>query len=277
MDLQAVLYPVLSLGGMGLLFGAGLAYASKKFGVEVDPKLALIRDALPGANCGGCGVPGCDSFAKAVLEGSAPVTGCPVGGAACAEALGKIMGVEADSEARQVAKVICNGDTVKCKERFEYQGIQDCVAASMVAGGSKSCAYGCLGLATCVRACPFDAIEIVDGRIAKIIPEKCTACGKCIEVCPKKVIDMVPYAQDVVITCNNKEAGKVVRQKCSVGCIACRICVKSCPYDAIDFENNLAFINYEKCTNCFVCVEKCPTKAIEGNFERRDKQKKDII
>ncbi len=277
MNLQVVIYPVLSLGGMGLLFGAGLAYASKKFGVEVDPKLMLIRDALPGANCGGCGVPGCDSFAKLVYEGKAPVNGCPVGGAECASALAKIMGVEAKEASKKVAKVICNGDTVRCKERFEYQGVQDCVAATMVAGGSKSCEYGCLGLATCVRACPFDAIEIVDGRIAKIIPEKCTACGKCIEVCPKNVIDMVPYHQDVVITCNNKEPGKVVRQKCSVGCIGCQICVKACPYDAIDFEHNLAVIDYEKCTNCFVCVEKCPTKAIEGNFERRDKNKKDVV
>ncbi|WP_026475935.1 RnfABCDGE type electron transport complex subunit B [Alkaliphilus transvaalensis] len=274
---QVIVLPIVSLGGMGLLFGAGLAYASKKFGTEVDPKLLLIRDALPGANCGGCGVPGCDSFAKAVFEGKLPVNGCPVGGAECASALAKIMGVEETESVKTVAKVICNGTTTKCKERFEYKGVQDCVAASMVGGGSKSCEYGCLGLGTCVRACPFDAIEIVDGRIAKIIPEKCTACGKCVEVCPKKVIDMVPYDQDVVIACNNKEVGKVVRQKCSVGCIACKICVKSCPHEAIDFENNLAFINYDKCTNCFVCVEKCPTKAIEGNYERRDMQKKDVI
>ncbi|KAB3531447.1 RnfABCDGE type electron transport complex subunit B [Alkaliphilus serpentinus] len=273
MNLQTIVYPIVSLGGLGLLFGAGLAYASQKFAIEVDPKFMAVRDALPGANCGGCGYPGCDSFAKAICKGEAPIEGCPVGGNECVVALSEIMGVEATAGVKKVAKVICNGDTVKCKEKFEYEGIEDCVAATMVAGGSKSCQYGCLGLGTCVRACPFDAIEIVDGRIAKIIPEKCTACGKCIEVCPKSVIDMVPYEQDVVITCNNKETGKVVRPKCSVACIACKICVKACPYEAIDFENNLAFINYEKCTNCFVCVEKCPTKAIEGNFERRDKNK----
>ncbi|SCY16111.1 RnfABCDGE type electron transport complex subunit B [Alkaliphilus peptidifermentans] len=273
MNIQAVVYPILGLGGMGLLFGAGLAYASQKFSVEVDPKAIAIRDVLPGANCGGCAYPGCDSFAKAVAKGEAPVTGCPVGGNECAMAVAEIMGVEATEGVKKVAKVICNGDTVKCKEKFEYEGIEDCVAASMIAGGSKSCQYGCLGLGTCVRACPFDAIEIIDGRLVRIIPEKCTACGKCIEVCPKSVIDMVPYQQDVVIACNNKETGKVVRQKCSVGCIACKICVKACPYDAIDFENNLAFIDYEKCTNCFVCVEKCPTNAIEGNFERREKRR----
>ena len=277
MNLNVVVYPILSLGGLGLLFGAGLAYASKKFEVTIDERMAAIRDALPGANCGGCGLPGCDSFARAVSEGRAPVTGCPVGGPECASALGSIMGIDAGDTVKMMAKVICNGDTARCKEKFDYEGIEDCVAANMVAGGSKSCQYGCLGLGTCVRACPFDAIEIVEGKLARIIPEKCTACGKCVEVCPKAVIDMVPFHQDVVIACNNKEPGKVVRQKCSVGCIACKICVKACPYEAIDFKDNLAFINYEKCTNCFVCVEKCPTKAIEGNFERRNIDKKDAI
>ncbi|MDR5657882.1 RnfABCDGE type electron transport complex subunit B [Serpentinicella sp. ANB-PHB4] len=270
MNIESVLYPALLLGGLGLLFGIGLAYASKKFAVELDPRITAIRDVLPGANCGGCGIPGCDGFAKAVVDGEAGVGDCPVGGPDCTKAIAKIMGVEADTKERQVAKVICNGDTHKCKEKYEYQGINDCVAASLVSGGSKACDYGCLGLGTCVRACQFDAIEIVDGRIAKIIPEKCTACKKCVESCPKDVIDMVPYEQSVVITCNNNETGKVVRPKCSVACIACKICVKACPFDAIDFENNLAFIDYEKCTNCFVCVEKCPTKAIEGRLEKKE-------
>jgi len=272
MNIESIIYPVVSLGGLGLVFGAGLAYAAQKFAVEVDPKIAAIRDALPGANCGGCGYPGCDGFAAAVFAGEAPVSGCPVGGGDCANALAGIMGVEADTGVRKVAKVICNGDNDKCKSKFEYHGINDCVAASMVGGGGdKSCNYSCLGFGTCVRACPFDAIEIVEGRIAKIDPDKCTACGKCIEVCPKSVIDMVPYDQSVVITCNNKETGKEVRQKCDVGCIGCKICVKSCPFEAIDFKDNLAFINYDKCTQCFVCVEKCPTNAIEGNLEKRKK------
>lgn len=271
MSLETIIYPVISLGGMGLLFGAGLAYASQKLAIPVDERVTAVREVLPGANCGGCGFPGCDGLAQAIAAGEAPVNACPVGGAECAAKVAEIMGVEADTGVRRVARVICNGDTSKCGDKFEYEGITDCVAASMVQGEPKSCQYGCLGMGTCVRACQFDAIEIVDGRIAKIDPEKCTACGKCLEVCPKKVIDWVPYEQSVVITCNNKEPGKVVRQKCSVGCIGCQICVKNCPTKTIEFKDNLAFINYDGCTNCFVCVEKCPTKAIEGQLERKER------
>jgi len=270
MNIEGILFPAVSLGGLGLLFGAGLAYASQRFKVDVDPKITTIRDLLPGANCGGCGLPGCDSFAKAVAAGEAPVDGCPVGGPELASALAAVMGVEVAGSAKKVAKVICNGGSDKCKEKFIYNGIQDCIAANMVNGGSKSCKYGCLGLGTCVTVCPFDAIEITETGLAKIIPEKCTACLKCVEACPKNVITMVPYEQEVVITCNSNDPGKAVRQKCSVGCIACQICVKACPEQAIDFENNLAFINYEKCTNCYICVEKCPTNAIEGRLKKTE-------
>lgn len=268
--IKEILYPVLSLGGLGLVFGAGLAVASKVFAVEVDPKVEAIRNALPGANCGACGYPGCEGFAVAVAGGKAPVNGCPVGGADCTESLGEIMGVAAEAADKKVARVICQGTTCNAKEKFEYMGIQDCKAAAMVSGGSKSCSYGCLGLGTCVNVCPFDAIEIEDG-IAYIDSEKCTGCGQCITACPKAVIKMVPYSQKVAVDCNSKEMGKDVKVKCTVGCIGCKICVKACPFDAMEFENNLAKINYDKCTNCMICAEKCPTKAIWADFESRKK------
>jgi electron transport complex protein RnfB len=275
MNLSTIMIPVASLGGMAFLFGMGLAYASKKFAIEVDPRVTMIRDVLPGANCGGCGFPGCDGLASAIVSGDVPVNGCPVGGSACANKIAEIMGVEAGDNVRKVARVLCKGDRANCKEKFEYSGIQDCKAAAMVSGGSKSCAYGCLGLGTCVSVCQFGAIEITDDKIARIIPERCVACGECIKECPKHVIQLVPFEQEVVVDCNNEEAGKVVRQKCNVGCIGCQLCVKSCPFDAITFSNNLAKINYEKCRNCMICAEKCPTGAIYANFQ--DRKKAEII
>jgi electron transport complex protein RnfB len=270
LNINSILWPVLTLGGLAILFGIVLAYASKKFAVEVNPKTAEVREALPSANCGGCGYAGCDAFAEAVVSGKAAINGCPVGGAALAVKLGEIMGVTADTAERHVARVICCGDSNNAKEKYEYQGITDCKAAEALAGGSKSCRYGCTGLGTCVKACPFDAIHVING-VAVVDEEKCTACKKCIAVCPKNIIELVPISKEVRVLCKNQEKGKEVMQSCKVGCIACQKCVKACKFDAIIFENNLARIDYSKCTNCMMCAEACPTKTIYANFANRKK------
>ncbi len=262
--------PVIVLGGMAVFFGIVLAYASKKFAVEVNPKVTEVRDVLPGANCGGCGFAGCDALAEAIASGNAPISQCPVGGAELAAKLAVIMGVEASSEERQVARVICCGDSNNAAEKYEYQGIKDCKAAEMLAGGSKSCRYGCTGLGTCVRECPFDAIHIVNG-IAVVDEEKCTACKKCIAVCPKGIIELVPVSKKVRVLCRNQDKGKATMQACKVGCIACQKCVKACKFDAIKVENNVAKIDYSKCVNCMMCAEVCPTKTIYASFADRKK------
>ncbi len=262
MNINNILLATVSLGGMGLLFGAGLAFASQKFAVEIDPRAVAVRDALPSANCGACGYPGCDGFANAVVAGKAPVNGCPVGGQDTADKVAQIMGVVADAGEKNVARVICKGGE-NCLNRFEYDGIKDCKAENIInGGGAKACTYGCLGGGTCVEACPFDAMFINDDGIAEVDKEKCTACGVCIEVCPKNVIELVPYKQVVVVDCANTERGGHVKKNCSNACIACTLCVKVCPHDAIHVVNNIAKIDYEKCTNCGLCFEKCPTKAI---------------
>lgn len=263
-----ILMPVLSLGGMSLLFGAGLAFASQKFAIGTDPKEEQIRQVLPGVNCGACGYPGCDGFAAAVAAGQAPITGCTVGGSSVAQDIGLIMGLEAEETQRKVAKVLCAGDCDKATNKYHYDGIEDCVAASMLADGPKECSFGCLGLGTCVRACPFDAIYI-DKGIAVVDEEKCTGCEICVAVCPKNIIEMIPVSSQVQVMCKSEDKGRDVRKYCTVGCIACKICERACEYDAIKVENNVARIDYDKCVNCMVCAEKCPTKSIYADFENR--------
>ncbi len=266
-----IILPALVLGIMGLIFGIILKVASIKFAVEIDPRVTAVREAVPGANCGACGFPGCDGYSAAVVRGDAPVNGCPVGGAAVAEKVAQIMGLDAGDSVKMVAKVKCNGSSENCGNRFDYDGVESCLAANLVSGGPKDCQFGCMGLGECVEVCPFDAIHINDKGIAEVDKEKCTACNKCIDICPKNVIELVPYDQLTVVDCNNKEKGGHVKKNCSVACIACGICERNCPFDAIHVENNLAVIDYDKCTNCMVCAEKCPTHAIEANLLLRKK------
>lgn len=257
-----ILYAVLALGSIGIFFGLVLGYAGVKLKVEEDPKIGEIVEVLPGANCGGCGYTGCAAFAKAVAEGTAAVNGCPVGGESCAANVSKIMGIEPSVKEREVAYVKCQGTCDNASETYDYYGIQDCKMASQLARTSgKTCTYGCMGYGSCVQACAFDAIHIVDG-IAVVNKDKCVACGKCIPACPKTLIDFVPHKNTIHVDCNSNDKGKDVKAGCSVGCIGCKLCEKACMFDAIHVENNLAKVKYENCIHCGACVKKCPTKAI---------------
>ena len=265
MDINGILFPALSIGGLGITFGLFLGLASKKFAVEVDPTVAEIRDALPGSNCGGCGFAGCDALAKAIASGEAKYNACPVGGSEAAKNIAAILGIEASNDAKKVAFVKCKGTCENAKDKYLYNGIQDCKSAMNVPGqGAKACEYGCLGLGSCVDVCQFDALHIVDG-VAVVDEEKCTSCGMCVNACPKNLIEIIPYDKKVRVQCNSKDKGKDVKSVCNVGCIACRLCTKACEFDAIKVENNVAKIDYEKCTQCNACVEKCPVKIISVN------------
>ncbi|MDO5715639.1 MAG: RnfABCDGE type electron transport complex subunit B [Tissierellia bacterium] len=273
MDLNAILLPVIILGVIGGIFGVVLSIASRVFAVEVDPKVIEVRNALPGANCGACGFPGCDGLAEAIVGGSAGVTACVIGGSETAEAVAEAMGVNAENVDRNVAVVLCQGTCEKAKDKYNYNDLMDCRLISDFQKGSKACNYGCVGGGTCVSVCEFDAIHIVDG-IAKVDKEKCVACMKCINICPKNIIDLVPYKAKTVVECYSNDNAKTVRSACSVGCISCRLCEKNCPKDAIHVNDNLAKIDYEKCINCGICVSKCPTGAIFCEYpERVEKMK----
>ncbi|WP_245196367.1 RnfABCDGE type electron transport complex subunit B [Soehngenia longivitae] len=270
MEIMNIIKPVLILGGIGLLFGSLLSIASKIFAVELNQNVEKLLRVLPGANCGACGYPGCEGLAKALSEGKAEPNSCVVGGQKVANAVSEILGVNAGEFEKKVAVVLCQGDCEKAKEKYIYQGLEDCRVQTTLADGKKECSFGCLGCGTCFDVCAFDAITIVNG-IAIIDREKCTACKKCVEVCPKHIIELVPYDNKAIVKCKSEDPGKLVRSYCQIGCIGCKICVKNCPEDAFTFENNLAKIDYDKCTNCMVCVEKCPTKSIV------DATKQDLI
>ena len=264
MSIQVVLVSVLVVGGAGLIIGLLLGLAGKKFAVEVDERETLVREALPGNNCGGCGYPGCDGAAAAVVKGEAPVTVCPVGGAACAKAIGEIMGQEVGETVRMTAFIKCGGDCEKAKTNYDYTGVEDCAMVPFVpGGGAKKCSYGCLGYGSCVKACAFDAIRIVNG-VAVVDKEACKACGVCVRTCPKHLIELVPYAgADYHVVCNSSDKGKLVMDACEIGCIGCKKCEKNCPSEAIKVENGVAHIDYEKCTNCGTCMEVCPRGTIQ--------------
>lgn len=259
--LQSLYIPVLIVSGLGLLFGLGLAFASKKFEVKVDERVAKVREVLPGANCGACGQTGCDAFAECLVEGTCSVNGCPVGGAEVVQKLSEILGIEAEEVECKTARVMCAGTYDNCKQKFSYYGIEDCAAAAALYGGPSACSYGCLGLGNCVRACPFNAIVIENG-LARIIQSKCTACGKCVSACPKGIIELVPQSSEYTVRCSSLDKGNIVRKNCQVGCIGCRKCSKVCPVDAIKFKGTLAKIDPEVCVNCGACMKECPTNAI---------------
>ncbi|MFY9214281.1 MAG: RnfABCDGE type electron transport complex subunit B [Tissierellaceae bacterium] len=267
--MENILYPITVLGGFGLLFGVLLSIASNVFKVEVDPKIEEVLEALPGANCGACGFPGCAGLAEAIAKGEAPVNACPIGGQTTADNVAQIMGVDSAGVDKNVAVVLCQGSKEKAKDKYVYDGVEDCRYQNEIADGCKACSYGCLGCGTCYDVCEFDAIRMIDG-VAVIDKDKCTACMKCIEICPKGIIELVPYDNEYIVKCMSEDKGKDVRANCSIGCIGCRICVRNCPEDAFTFENNLAKIIYDKCTNCGICEEKCPTKCIWTSVEKKD-------
>lgn len=258
-----IVYAVLMLGAVAAIFGLILAIASKVFEVKVDPRLDMIRDFLPGANCGGCGFPGCDACAAAIVEERAPVNACPSCTGQQTSRIAAVMGVEVEGVERRVAFVRCNGGN-RAGHKFEkYLGITDCLAATKLsANGHLDCSFGCLGLGSCVQVCKFDAMRINSRGVAEVDRDKCTHCMQCATVCPRHIIVDMPYNESILIPCANKDKGAIAKANCSVSCIGCGLCERTCPNNAIAVKNNVARIDYDKCTACGKCVAKCPRKLL---------------
>ena len=262
MSITGIIMAAVIVGGTGLFIGIFLGLADKKLTVKVDEKEEAILGVLPGNNCGGCGYPGCSGLAAAIAKGEAPVDQCPVGGAPVAAKIGAIMGQEVKETARQVAFVKCAGTCDKTTVKYEYIGVEDCEMMAFIPGsGAKKCTFGCMGFGSCVKACPFDAIHIVNG-IAVVDQEACKACGKCVAKCPRHLIELVPYDKQTRVACSSHAKGKAVTTACELGCIGCKKCEKNCPSEAITVTDFCAHIDYDKCTGCGKCKEVCPRHVI---------------
>ena len=265
--MNVILIAVISIGVIALVAALVLYVASKKFAVHEDPRIAKIAEVLPQANCGGCGYPGCSGLASAIVKaGSLEGKSCPVGGQPVMEKVAAVMGLVADAKDPMVAVVRCNGTCANRPHINQYDGVKSCAIAAALYGGETSCSYGCLGYGDCTMACKFDAIHInPETGLPEVDDEKCTACGACSKACPKGIIELRKKGvknRRVYVRCVNKDKGALTRKACTVGCIGCGKCEKTCPFGAITVENNLAYIDYNKCKSCRKCVEVCPTHAI---------------
>ena len=269
---MTILSAVLLLALIGVLSGFSLYFVAKKFNVIENPLIDEVEAMLPGANCGGCGYPGCRKLAEALVNSeSIESLYCSPAGNEQMAVIAQFLGKNAVSKAMQVAVVRCSGDCDVRPINNEYEGIDSCAFASQMYVGETGCTYGCLGLGDCVVVCNFDAIHInfLTG-LPEVITDKCTACGACVTACPKNIIELRKTNKKdmkIFVSCVNKDKGAVAKSNCSVACIGCGKCVKICPHDAITMKDFLAYIDDDACKLCRKCVPECPTNAIlETNF-----------
>ncbi|MBR6259021.1 MAG: RnfABCDGE type electron transport complex subunit B [Oscillospiraceae bacterium] len=247
---------------IGIICGVILTVASKVMAVKTDERIPKVRACLPGANCGACGFAGCDGYAKALVEDGVPANLCVPGGANVASQVSEILGVECGETVVSAAVLHCRGDIQATKAKMDYRGIESCKAAKLLFGGTGLCTFGCLGYGDCEKACSFGGVKVVDG-LARIDMSLCTGCGSCAAACPNKLITVTPENVKVAVLCSNTEKGADTRKKCTNGCIGCKKCERECPAEAITVENNLAKIDYSKCTGCGHCAEVCVVKCIK--------------
>jgi electron transport complex protein RnfB len=260
--MEPTLLPALmTMGGLGVLFAGGLAFADRKLRVEEDPRIGDVLSQLPGANCGGCGLAGCQDFAINVVAGEKAVTGCPVGGPDVAAEVARILGVEVGQNVRLVARVHCRGGAGLAATKADYVGPATCSAKALVSGGPKSCLHGCLGGGECIAACQFDALVMDEQGLPQVIDELCTGCGACVRACPRDVIALHPEDRDLFVFCRSHDDPKTSRKVCAVACIGCGICAKK-SNGAITMQEHLAIIDYERLDPSIIPLDKCSTGAI---------------
>lgn len=250
------------LGGVGTFFASVIAVARRKLYVWEDPRIDEVNALLPGANCGACGHAGCRDFAESLVKGSAQPAGCTVASADGRADIASYLGVDVGTATTRVARLLCAGGCDVAPRHADYLGLQTCRAAAAVAGGGKACAWGCLGLADCKVACTFDAIYMNEVELPVVIPEKCTACGDCVEACPKDLFTLMPLDHQLIVQCKNLLEGAEAETACAVACNACGRCAADAP-GLIEMVNGLAVIDYDKYDLATPdAIRRCPTGAI---------------
>lgn len=271
--MQSTFLPaVLWLASLGVTFSVVLAWASRRFAVEEDPRAEQVLEMLPGANCGGCGHPGCREFAAAVVQGKTSPGTCVAGNSEMVLNICSLLGVKAEGEQTPMtAAVHCQGDREKTTDLFDYCGIEDCRASIVLARGPKKCVFGCLGLGSCARACPFGAIKMAQNGLPMVDDNLCTGCGICAATCPKGIIELIPKDQKIYLGCSSHDRGKKVKDTCTVGCTACGICAKVTAGEGIEIKDNLPAIDYEKGPNLVIAVHKCPQHCFVDKIKVRAK------
>jgi electron transport complex protein RnfB len=253
---------VTTLGALSFLFASLLLLAHLKLQVDEDPRIEAANELLPNTNCGACGYPGCLGLAEAMVAGSALPGKCTVMSEDEREYVAQFLGVDAGAEEKVVARLACAGGSNVARNRARYSGLQSCRAAALVAGGGKGCFWGCLGLADCEAVCDLDAIYMDKHELPVVIEDSCTACGDCVDACPKDLFSLHPVSHHLWVACKNLEKGQAALADCGVGCDACGKCAVDAPNGLISMINNLPVVDYEKHHDARDAIERCPTGAI---------------
>jgi Na+-translocating ferredoxin:NAD+ oxidoreductase RNF subunit RnfB len=254
---------IATMGGLGFIFAGALAVADKKLRVWEDPRISEVNEVLPNANCGACGNAGCYDFAVKVVDGKIDPTGCPVGGQDVVDEISRILGIEAGTSVKLVARILCNGGNAEAvrKANVDYKGPTSCSVTTLVAGGDKLCLYGCLGGGDCVEACQFGALFMNDNGLPEVIEELCTGCGNCVDVCPRGIIEIHPEDRELFVFCKNHDDPKRSKEVCKVACIGCGICARKSD-GGIEMKDFLPIINYDKLDISKIPIDKCSTESI---------------
>jgi Na+-translocating ferredoxin:NAD+ oxidoreductase RNF subunit RnfB len=252
---------IATLGGLSLLLATLLVGASRKLHVPEDPRIDLVEEMLPHANCGACGEPGCRLFAEALVAGTARPGLCSVSSPEGHARIARFLEVDVGAVEKRVARLACAGGANVARRRAHYEGHASCGAAAIVAGGGKSCFWGCLGLGDCAEACDFDALHLDAHDLPIVSEEKCTACGDCVDACPKDLFSIHPVSHRLWVACRSQEAGDRVLDECEVGCTACGRCAMDAP-GVVTMVNELPVVDYGRSISSRAPIERCPTGAI---------------